>query len=204
MSRSFLIAAGASLCLSVLAAHLTANGDSDAPADVTVAVDRGTYSVTARFEVPERPGVALAVLSDYEHIPRFMPDVRTSVILERASNHLVIEQEAVSQYMMFSKKVHLVLEVTEDGDTIRFVDRAHDSFTVYEGSWRVTPQTVVTAGTTIVYAVTARPAFDVPGFILKRLLTRDSRQMIQGLRREITAQAARTLPEAVQIPRGSL
>lgn len=56
----------------------------------------------------------------------------------------------------------------------------------------------------VVYAVTARPAFDVPGFILKRLLTRDSRQMIQGLRREITAQAARTLPEAVQIPRGSL
>jgi hypothetical protein len=198
MSRSFLIAVTASLCVSVLAAHPTANGDTDAPADVTVVVDRGTYSVQARFDVGEAPGVVLAVLSDYEQIPHFMPDVRTSVILERASDHLVIEQEAVSQYMMFSKKVHLVLEVTEDGDTIRFVDRAHDSFTLYEGSWRVTPQTAGTTGATVVYAVTARPAFDVPGFILKRLLTRDSRQMIKGLRREITAQAARTPSEAVQ------
>ena len=193
MFRRLLIAVTASLCVSVLPAHPTANADTDAPADVTVVVDRGTYSVMARFDVPEATGVALAVLSDYEQIPRFMPGVRTSVILERASDHLVIEQEAVSQYLMFSKKVHLVLEVTEDGDTIHFVDRAHDSFTLYEGSWRVTEQ-VATTGATVVYAVTARPAFDVPGFILKRLLTRDSGQMIKGLRREIAARAARTLP----------
>lgn len=148
------------------------------------------YSVTARFDVPEAPRVALAVLTDYEQIPRFMPDVRTSVILERTSGHVVIEQEAVSHYMMFSKTVHLVLEVTENGDTIHFVDRARDSFTEYEGTWRVTPQGGGTDGATLTYALTARPAFDVPGFVLKRLLKRGSEEMIDGLRREIAARGS--------------
>jgi len=180
------MAAAVILCVPALGAPLVAPADTDPPADLVVAVENGTYSVTAHFDVPEPPGVALAVLSDYEQIPRFMPGVRTSVILERTSRHVIIEQAAVSQYMMFSKDVHLVLQVTEDGNTLRFVDRAHDSFTLYEGTWRVTPKDGGTGGATVTYAVTARPAFDVPGFILKRLLRRDSRQMVESLRREIS------------------
>jgi ribosome-associated toxin RatA of RatAB toxin-antitoxin module len=175
-----------------LTAHVTA--DDTAP-DVIITVERGTYSVAARFDVPETPGAALAVLSDYEQIPRFMPGVRKSVIVERTPAHLVVEQEAVTQYLMFSKTVHLVLVVTEAGNTIQFTDRAHDSFRFYEGSWRVTPRMGDTGGATIAYAVTARPAFDVPGFVLKRLLTRDSDEMISGLRREIAARVAGTLPD---------
>jgi ribosome-associated toxin RatA of RatAB toxin-antitoxin module len=171
--------------------------DDDVVPDVIVTVERGTYSVSARFDIPETPGAALAVLSDYEQIPRFMPGVRKSVILERTPAHLVVEQEAVTQYLMFSKRVHLVLVVTEAGDTIQFTDRAHDSFLLYEGSWRVTPRVGDHGGATIAYAVTARPAFDVPGFMLKRLLARDSDKMISGLRREIAARAAGTLPDVI-------
>jgi hypothetical protein len=39
------------------------------------------------------------------------------------------------------------------------------------------------------YTLTAQPSFDVPEFILKRLLTRDSGEMIEGLRREMAARA---------------
>jgi ribosome-associated toxin RatA of RatAB toxin-antitoxin module len=186
MTRGLLIAAAVSVCVPALGARLQAPVEKDAPADLVVAVERGTYSVTARFDVPEPPGKAMAVLTDYEEIPRFMPGVRTSVILERTSRHVTVEQEAVSEYMMFSKNVHLVLEVSEDGDTLRFVDRAHDSFMVYEGTWHVIPKEGGTGGSTITYAVTARPTFDVPGFILKRLLRRDSREMVASLRREIS------------------
>ncbi len=171
-----------------MTARVTA--EDDAAPDVIVTVERGTYSVAARFDVPESSAAALAVLSDYEQIPRFMPGVRKSVILERTPAHLVVEQEAVTQYLMFSKAVHLVLVVTQAGDTIQFSDRAHDSFMLYEGSWRVTPRVGDTGGATIAYALTARPAFDVPGFVLKRLLTRDSDEMIRGLRREIAARVA--------------
>ena len=117
-----------------------------------------------------------------------MPDVRTSVILERTPGRVLIEQEAVSQFLMFSKTVHLVLDVTEDGDTIRFVDRCGKSFTRYQGMWRVMQKD---GATSITYELTAQPAFDVPGFVLKRMLKRNSLEMIDRLRREIAERSAR-------------
>jgi ribosome-associated toxin RatA of RatAB toxin-antitoxin module len=187
-ARRLLVAAVVSLCASLPGVQLAATADPEPSPQVSVREERGVYSVTARFDVPQAPGVALAVLSDYEQIPRFMPDVRTSVVLERAPGRLVVEQEAVSRVMMFSKTVHLRLEVTETSDALTFVDRCGKSFTRYNGSWRATP---TGSGSTITYELTAAPAFDVPEFILKRLLKRDSARMIAGLRREMAARAAR-------------
>ncbi len=46
------------------------------PPDVTVAARDGLYHVTATFRIAQPASVAFAVLTDYEQIPRFMPDVR--------------------------------------------------------------------------------------------------------------------------------
>ena len=158
------------------------------PPHVQVSEARGLYTDKASFTVPQAPELALAVLSDYEQIPRFMPGVRTSRVRERAPGRLIVEQEAESRFMVFSKTVHLVLEVTESGGAIRFVDRCGKSFTTYEGAWRA--QTI-DGGALITYELSAQPAFDVPEFILKRLLKRDSGEMIDRLRREIAARAQR-------------
>jgi carbon monoxide dehydrogenase subunit G len=164
-----------------------AAADPAAP-QVSVREDRGTYAVTARFEIPQSAAAALAVLSDYEQIPRFMPEVQSSVVVGQAGGRTLVQQEAVSRFMMFSKKVHLLLEVTREPGTIRFVDRCGKSFTSYEGAWRA----VTDNGRTVVsYELTAKPGFDVPEFILKRLLKRDSVRMIERLQLEIGARAAR-------------
>ena len=167
---------------------------ADAPApDVTVREERGVYAVSARFVVPQPAHVVLGVLTDYEGIPRFMPGVKKSTVLERTAGTAVVEQEALSRLMMFSKTVHLVLEISEGTDTVRFRDRSGRSFTRYEGSWRLCE---VAGGTEIHYVLTAQPSFDVPEFVLKRLLKRDSGQMIESLRREIAASALRRLTSA--------
>ena len=163
---------------------LTAGTMADAgPAPaVSVREERGVYSVSARFNVPQPPAAVLAVLTDYENIPRFLPDVTSSVVRERITGGAVVEQEAVSRMMMFSKKVHLVLEITERQDAIRFVDRCGGSFGRYEGTWRVTARGT---GSEITYELIAKPSFDVPEFLLKRLLKRDSTRTIERLTAEI-------------------
>lgn len=155
--------------------------------DITVREARGVYSVSARFHVPVPPSVAHAVLTDYANIPRFLPDVTSSVVRERGDGRAVVEQEAISRMMMFSKRVHLVLEITEDPAAIRFRDRCGRSFSEYAGGWTLTPRD---GGTDIVYELTAKPAFDVPEFILKRLLKRDSIRTIERLTQEMAARAA--------------
>jgi carbon monoxide dehydrogenase subunit G len=155
---------------------------------VTVRAADGVYSVAARFRVPQPPAVALAVLTDYERIPQFMPGVETSVVIERVPGRAVVEQDAVSRMMMFTKRVHLVLEVVERADALEFRDRSGRSFVRYEGAWRLCEGD---GGTWISYELTAQPAFDVPDFLLKRLLKRDSSEMIQKLRQEIAARSSR-------------
>jgi ribosome-associated toxin RatA of RatAB toxin-antitoxin module len=157
------------------------------PSSLTVSEERGVYAVSAQFVAAQPAALVLNVLTDYEGIPRFLPDIRTSVVRERASGRAVVEQEATSGLMMFSKRVHLVLEIQEEPSALLFRDRCGRSFVRYEGAWRLSER----AGqTNITYELTVQPLFDVPGWMLKRLVRRDSAQMIERLQREIAIRAA--------------
>jgi ribosome-associated toxin RatA of RatAB toxin-antitoxin module len=162
----------------IVAATLSA-GDG---VDVSVQEEKGTYHVTAAFEVKQAAATAYAVLTDYEQVPKFMPDVRTSIVRERTAERILLEQEAVAKLMFFSKKVQLLLEVQETPDTITFKDTAGKSFARYEGTWTLAVRDEHTA---IRYTLTAKPTFSVPKFILTKLLKRDAGRMIDGLRAEM-------------------
>jgi ribosome-associated toxin RatA of RatAB toxin-antitoxin module len=154
--------------------------------EVTVTETGGVYQVEARFVVLQPGAVAAAVLTDYETIPRFMPDVRKSRILERSDRLVIVEQEAIARFLMFSKRVHLVLEIDAGPLAIRFRDRSGRSFTKYEGTWQIREQD---NGAEITYQLLAKPLFSVPQALLKRLLQRDASEMIQRLQAEIAARA---------------
>ena len=154
---------------------------------LTVREARGVYTVSARFVADQPAAVVLNVLTDYAEIPRFLPDVRTSIVQERGAGWAVVEQEAASGLMMFSKRVHLVLDIQEHADAVLFRDRCGRSFARYEGAWRLSQQG---AQTVIDYELTAQPRFEVPGWMLKRVVRRDSAEMIGRLQREIATRGA--------------
>ena len=154
------------------------------PSRVTVSANNGVYHVTAGFQVGQQQSTVLAVLTDYEQIPRFMPEVKTSIIRERFPGGVLVEQEAVSRMMMFSKRVHLLLEVRVENDIIRFRDICEESFAQYAGTWQVSQ---LAGQTNIAYELFAKPSFDVPGFMVSRMLKKDAKQMIERLRGEISA-----------------
>jgi carbon monoxide dehydrogenase subunit G len=153
---------------------------------VSVRQRAGGFVVAASFSVAAPAAVVRGVLTDYANIPRFMPGVQKSRVLGRTDGLVQVEQEAMSKYLMFSKRVHLLLDVEEGPDAIRFRDRCTRSFALYEGAWTITARE---GATEVGYTLTAKPAFDVPAFVIRRLLERDSRLMIQGLRTEIAARA---------------
>jgi ribosome-associated toxin RatA of RatAB toxin-antitoxin module len=177
------------LSLCVLVVAMTGGGPLAAPAaepQVTVNESAGVYQVAASFSVNEQPAVAIGVLTDFERIPKFMPDMKTSSVLERTDAGALVEQEAIARFMMFSKRLHLKLRVNERDGTIRFRDECGKSFARYEGSWNVA---VKDGRTAIEYQLSATPTFDVPAFVLTRLLKRDAIQMIERLQAEISRRA---------------
>lgn len=163
-------------CVALLvSAGATLPASSGSSPSITVTEVEGVYNVHTVFMIAQPPANAVAVLTDYARIPEFMPDVKTSRIIERTPERLIVEQSAVSKFLLFSKRVHLVLEIREDGGTIRFRDRCGLSFSVYEGAWIVTPRG---GGSVITYHLMAKPSFDVPGFVLSRLLKRNAAELI--------------------------
>lgn len=182
------LALGAALLGSAAA---PAAGDGAAPELQVRPTDDGGYEVAARFRVDAPAPVVHDVLTDYEQIPRFLPGVERSRVLEREAGRARVAQEAVSKYLLFSKRVHLLLDITEEPAVIRFTDSARRSFKRYAGAWTLTPDGTATA---VGYALAAEPAFSVPGFVLRRLVDRDARAMIDGLRAEVAARIHRQPP----------
>ena len=108
----------------VAAATLAASAATQDEPRISVRETSGTYLVEARFSVAAPAAVVREVLTDYGNIPRFMPGVRTSEVVARDEGYARVEQEAISKFMMFSKRVHLVLDVDERANVIRFRDRS--------------------------------------------------------------------------------
>jgi ribosome-associated toxin RatA of RatAB toxin-antitoxin module len=169
---------GVLLAAMIAAAPVTAREDHH----ISVREDRGSYHVDATFEVPQTAALVYAVLTDYEQVPKFMPDVKSSIVRERTPERILLEQEAVAKLMFFSKRVHLLLAVYETPNAIRFTDTGHKSFTAYDGVWTLTAHE---DRTHIAYGLTAKPSFSVPEFVLMRLLKRDAGRMINGLKAEM-------------------
>ena len=172
--------------LVALAASAAGAAESQ-PTSVTVHEERGVYRVAASFVTPQSSAVAHDVLTDYEAIPRFMPDVESSRIVERRATSIVVEQEAVAHVLFFSKRIRLRLEVRAEPGRIRFRDQCGQSFTSYEGTWTLSERD---GHALVTYELLARPAFDVPEFLLTRLLKRDADRMIRRLQTEMAARAA--------------
>jgi hypothetical protein len=173
--------------VAIAAATLAAAAAAPDGPIISVRESGGDYTVSAEFTVPQPAAVARGVLTDYANIPRFMPAVRKSLVLSQEPGRARVEQEAVSKFVWFSKEVYLVLDIEEVADAIRFRDDCSRSFERYEGAWTLSPRAT---DTMIRYQLTARPAFNVPGFVLKKLLNRDAGVMIARLRAEIARAAA--------------
>ena len=180
-ARRFVLFAAA-----VLIAGGIAVADSTTRIDVTEA--GGVYRVAASFAVSQSAEDVMAVLTNYERIPEYVPDMEISRVIERSPRGMIVEQQAVSKFMMFSKRVHLMLDVRTEGGAIKFRDRCGKSFASYEGEWLVSQHDSLTV---IDYELSAKPAFEVPGFVLKRLLKRDAGLLVDRIKAEIASRADR-------------
>ena len=58
----------------------------------------GTYFGSLRLRVPVRKEIALAVLTDFENMERFIPNLSSSRIIQRSGNVYLVAQEGKADY----------------------------------------------------------------------------------------------------------
>lgn len=150
---------------------------------------RKDYTVEGVFQVKASSTAVWSVLTDYDHIARFVPAMRESRLVEtKADGGLVVDQEAVGSVLFFSKAVHVRLDVHRADETLRFVDVIRKDFRLYSGSWNVR---AAGDSTEVTYRLEAEPDFLSPAILMRRGLKRGAADLLDQVRAEIVRRAAK-------------
>jgi carbon monoxide dehydrogenase subunit G len=93
--------------------------------DLWVDVDRNGASFAVRAEATVLAPISTVwqVLTDYDHLARFIPGLSRSVVQLRSANRVVVEQQGEARFLVFSYPIEVRLEVLES-PTDSIVSRA--------------------------------------------------------------------------------
>ena len=80
--------------------------------DIQVARQGAGWLVEGSFVVPVSPAVAWEVLTDFDHMGRFLTNLSFSQVLDRQGNVLQVEQRGIARFGLFSFKFQSLREIT--------------------------------------------------------------------------------------------
>jgi carbon monoxide dehydrogenase subunit G len=127
------------------------------------------------------------VLTDYDHLSDFIPDMKSSRVLSRNADGVVVEQKGEFSFLFFSRPVEVQLVVVESPPR-RVVSRAiSGSFREMSGSYQLEP---VPGGIRLLYSGRMVPDFDMPplfGMMAVRIV---AQRRFSAMVREIIRRAA--------------
>jgi hypothetical protein len=143
----------------------------------------GTYRLEGRFKLAGSPYDVWKVLTDFEHISTFVTSLRKSAVTQSTTDRILLEQEALGKEFVFTKKIRVLLQVTEmPYRRILFEDTSHTDFTFYEGSWEIQS---VQGGLDVIYRLSCKRNFMVPNALAKDALRKSAEELLAQVQAEV-------------------
>lgn len=167
------------LLLLLLAFPFAATAQPSGPEVAVRRVDAGAmqvFEVTASGVVKAAPAAVWKVLTNYEAMPQFVPDLATTKVLSRTGNRVVIEQSGMARFLFFSRTIHLVVQAVEDPMSSIDINLVSGDMKVYSCRWTLTP--LPDGGTRINYSGKLVPKFYVPSMLGANLISHDIERMM--------------------------
>ncbi len=174
--------------LAVLAlAGATAALAEGGKADIRVTQQSGTFVINATLDAPVPPALAWEVLTDFERMERFVPNLSDSRITSHDGNRLTILQRGIARFGPFAIHFESVREVTlVPSSSIRSVqtrgtmDRL-ESLTTFAPS---------PTGTRLDYRVEVVPGALYPDAITRRFIGHEIGEQFEAIVREMVRRRA--------------
>jgi ribosome-associated toxin RatA of RatAB toxin-antitoxin module len=159
--------------------------------DLDIAVDYrdGRYSASVRMLVPVRPATALAVLTDFDHMAEFVPNLTASRITARSGNVLRVVQEGKADFGPFSWRFSSErrVEIFPDG---RVLARGlSGSIKSMQSELRLHPAEA--NATLIEYRIVSAPDFWVPASVGTSFLEHEMEEQFTAIAGEMRRREAK-------------
>ena len=184
------------LCCILLAPHLSASHRTPCfplKKEVLVQLQRGqvwirlehqkdkNYHIRALIWIPCRRRTIWNVLTDYNHLADFLPQMKACALIQDSAGVKRVAQIGKSRFLLFSKTVRVVLNVREQAtDSISFWQVSGD-FKTFRGQWQLFAWPDSSAAL-VCYRAVIQPNFFAPSFITKAIQKRDISRMLKAVR----------------------
>ena len=124
--------------------------------------DGSALIVEASADIPVTPRRAWDVLTDYDRLSEFVPDLMESRVIERQGDQVVVEQKGKVSFLFFNLPVFVRMEIVERPPHEVLAKAVKGSFQEMTGRYALEPSTL---GVKLSYTGRFVPNFGVPRFI---------------------------------------
>ena len=125
------------------------------------------------------PAAVWKILTNYERMPEFVPDLKTTKVLSRSGNRAVIEQYGTARFLFLRRAIQLVVQATEEPISAIDINLVSGDMKVYNCRWELVP--TETGGTRILYTGKLVPKFYVPGMLGANIIRSDIERMMHAV-----------------------
>ncbi len=131
----------------------------------------GCRRLAVQLRLDLTPEAIWEVLTDYDHLSQFIPNLQVSRLLWRRDAVVGLEQEGAQRFMGMQFKARVQLELTEhlEQQRLSFV-MAKGDFRRFEGAWQIG---VEGGSTTLLYELTVQGCVGMPIALIEQRLQED-------------------------------
>lgn len=138
------------------------------------------YEVDATGTVAAPLPKVWRILTGYERMAEFVPDMESCRVLSRNGNEVIIEQFGVARFLFMSKTIHLIVRAIEQPMSAIDISLISGDMKHYESRWELIP-VPETGGTKIIYKGRIMPNFYVPGLLGSKMIRSDIERMMSAV-----------------------
>lgn len=142
--------------------------------------------ITAKIQIPQPAEQIWQVLTNYEALADFIPNMAKSRRLEHPTGGIRLEQVGTQRLLRFNFSARVVLDLEEKfPHEIKF-ELVEGDFRAFSGSWLLSPNsTPEQTITTLCYIVRVLPKRTMPVAIIERRLKNDLRLNLLSIRQRV-------------------
>lgn len=157
----------------------------------------GAVVLNVQARISARHAAIWNTLTDYDGLPRFVPCITTSRVIERRGAVSVVEQKGSAQVLFFSYPVEVTVETRESAPDTLSVRVLKGNLRQLEGAYRLTRVPGKEDEYVLSWRGLIEPDFSVPAFITVPLMRASFREQFLAMvaeieRRELAMQGTGT------------
>lgn len=139
--------------------------------------------ITAQVKIPHPIEKVWKILTDYEALPQFIPNLAKSCLLEHPSGGIRLEQVGSQQLLKFKFCARVVLDLEEIFPKLINFQMVEGDFKGFSGQWCLEPYPLnIGQGTILCYTIQVWPKLTMPISIIENRLSKDLQLNLLAIR----------------------